>query len=430
MVDRLPFIDDGAYEPAHLEQFYTVLHESDDAVLYDEHTGLHTVYRYDDVRHVLNGSDLHTRQHDPAISNENTLAPLTPEWQLAANPLGWLGISRLVRYVTPATANASGEDHRLVKRAVFDPHSPHSLGRHRTAQNYGALVTRVVSEVSDDLDRELHKSGLADANTTFVQPLATHVIGDAIGFTRAEQRKIQEWSDAQTSLLGRKLSWRERAPAVNGLGSLAVACHELIAMRRENPQADLASLLAAPRNKLDAKLAGSTAMNLIAAGYATTYGTLQNSIRFLLSPAGHEHWQQLREPGYAEKLVPELVRLETGLVGWKRRAAVNVQLANGQIIPAGSQILALIGAANRDPVFQDPHTVRLDRPHNPMSLSFGIGEHLCTGRELALLEISTALRALRERFPTLCVVEDSPLRYDKDNLFRTLQSLPVTTASV
>lgn len=430
MIDRLPFTGDGAYEPDRLQEFYTELHQSDGAVFYDEQTDLHVVHRHEDAWHVLNGSDLQTRQPDPAIDNKNSLAPLTAEWKLAMNPLGWLGISRLVRTVTPATANASGEPHRLVKRAVADPHSQYSLGRHRTAQNYGALVEHVVDEVTNDLAQELHKSGMADLNTIFVQPLATHVIGDAIGFTRQEQQQIQEWSDAQTSLLGRQLSWRERAPAVNGLGNLAVACHQLVTARRENPQADLASLLAAPRHGLDAKLAGSAAMNLIAAGYATTYGTLQNSFRFLSSDAGREHWHQLNEPGYAKKLVPELVRLETGLVGWKRRAAADVRLANGQVIPAGSQIGVLIGAANRDPAFVDPHAVRLDRPHRPMPLSFGVGEHLCMGRELALLEITTALQALRARFPELRVIDDGTLRYDKDNLFRTLQALPVTTAPV
>ena len=430
MIEHLPFTTDGAYEPDQLEAFYTELHESGDPVFYDQQTGLHVVHRYDDAWHVLNGSDPRTRQPDSAVSNQNSLSSLTPEWKLAANPLGWVGISRLVRYVTPATANATGEPHRLVKRAVADPHSPQSLGRHRTAQNYGALVTRVVNEVTDDLDRTLHAHGVADLNTTFVQPLATHVIGDAIGFSRSEQRKIQEWSDAQTALLGRQLAWGERAPAVNGLGSLAVACHRLIAERQQNPQADLASLLAAPRNRLDTTLAVSAAMNLIAAGYATTYGTLQNSVRFLLSPSGRQHWQQLDNADYTKKLVPELVRLETGLVGWKRYAADDVRLPSGEVIPAGGQIGVLIGAANRDPAFVDPHRVRLDRPHRPMPLSFGVGEHLCMGRELALLEITTALQALRSRFPDMRVVEDGTVRYDKDNLFRTIQSLPVTRVPV
>jgi cytochrome P450 len=52
------------------------------------------------------------------------------------------------------------------------------------------------------------------------------------------------------------------------------------------------------------------------------------------------------------------------------------------------------------------------------------------GRELALLEITTALQALRSRFPDMRVVEDGTVRYDKDNLFRTIQSLPVTRVPV
>jgi cytochrome P450 len=427
MIDRLPFTSEGAFEPDHLASFYADLHESGQQVVHDQATNLHAVYSYNDVRHVLSGVDPRTHQHDPSISNENTLDPLSSRAQLAANPLGWTSIAKLVQHTTPATANAPSETHRMVKKAVYDSWSSVSLGRHRTAHNYGALVERVVHEAADELEIELRRDGTADVTTSFVQPIATRVIGDAIGFSRDEQVKIQQWSDAQTSLLGRKLSWSERAPAVQGLAGLAVACHELIAMRRQQPEADLASLLASERHKLDNKLAGSTAMNLIAAGYATTYGTLQNSIRYVTSDMGRAHWNRMEDPSYVQKLVPELVRLETGLVGWKRKAVQDVYLASGGVIPAGSQIVALIGAANRDPAFAEPNTVKLDRASKPMPLSFGIGENLCMGRELALMELSFALHALRTRFPDLRVADGASLQYDKDNLFRTLRSLPVTT---
>ena len=94
MIEHLPFTTDGAYEPDQLEAFYTELHESGDPVFYDQQTGLHVVHRYDDAWHVLNGSDPRTRQPDAAVSNQNSLSSLTPEWKLAANPLGWVGISR------------------------------------------------------------------------------------------------------------------------------------------------------------------------------------------------------------------------------------------------------------------------------------------------------------------------------------------------
>ncbi len=87
-------------------------------------------------------------------------------------------------------------------------------------------------------------------------------------------------------------------------------------------------------------------------------------------------------------------------------------------IPAGSKILAIIGAANRDPeVFNDPDTYLLDRFREgasreftaaSQSLAFGAGLHHCTGSMLAKLEMELAVSALADRFSRLTWAEGSP----------------------
>jgi cytochrome P450 len=44
----------------------------------------------------------------------------------------------------------------------------------------------------------------------------------------------------------------------------------------------------------------------------------------------------------------ELLRRETALIGWKRKAQGTMVLADGSAIPAGRQILTLIGVAGSD----------------------------------------------------------------------------------
>lgn len=429
MIDRLPFTDDGAFEPDRLQAFYTELHEGP-ATFYDAAADAYIVHRLVDAQHIMSGLDPHTNLPDPAISNKNTLDPMTTRMQLAANPGTLPGILKLLQYTTAATANATGNIHRNVKHAVYDYSDSRSLNRRAVEHNYGRVVTRAVAEVTHEFAVALDANGVADISADFIRPLATRVIGDVIGFDREEQAMIQQWSDAQTSLLGRKLSWSERATAVNGLASLAVASQRLIKARREDPQNDLASVLASDKHAFSDKLAGSTVMNLIAAGYATTYGTLQNSIRYLSTDAGRPHWERLVNPNYLNRLTPELIRLETGLVGWKRHSNAAITLADGSVIPGDRTVITLLGAANRDPAFDDPHNVVLGRPPNPSQISFGRGEHLCMGRELAVLEMSIALRALRSYFPDLRVAPDAVLRYEPDNLFRTLQSLPVSATVI
>ena len=420
-IDRLPFTDTGAHEPEALADFYQKLHTAPDSTFYDEHTDAFVVWRHTDVSHILSGKD-------PAVSNKNTLDTLDPKSSLMANPRTYSGITKLVLHTTPATANAPHEVHKRVAGVVYDEDSHQSLNRRHFTRNYGELVLRQVGDITDRFGQKLHDDGGADFSRDYVRPLASRIIGEILGFTDKEQAMIQRWSDAQTSLLGQHLGKAEQGSAMDGLASLAMACHGLVKARRQQPKADLASLLADKTNDLSVKEATSTAMNLIAAGYATTYGTMQNSLRYLLSPACRQHWERLDDPEYARRLVPELIRLETGLVGWKRYAERDVKLTDGSHIPGGHQIIALLGAANRDPIFTDPNTVQLDRPNMAKQMSFGIGPHLCMGRELAHLETTAALVALRSTIPTLAIEDraDWPITYDADNLFRTIRSLPVT----
>ena len=170
-------------------------------------------------------------------------------------------------------------------------------------------------------------------------------------------------------------------------------------------------------------------MNLIAAGYITTYGTLLNSIVYLLSPDGREHWEAIADPAQVPAVVSELLRRETALVGWKRKAKSKVVLADGSCVPAGRQILVLVGAANRDPeVFADPNAICPGRAvAGNALLTFGVGPHVCVGSGLATLELELALAALRQQFPRLRLAS-GPRGYAPDSLFRIPHGVTVTPA--
>jgi len=71
----------------------------------------------------------------------------------------------------------------------------------------------------------------------------------------------------------------------------------------------------------------------------------------------------------------------------------------GQTVPAGSAILCLVGAANRDDRrFRDGDVFDIHRP-SVSHLTFGYGAHFCLGAGLARLEGRIALDELLSRFP-------------------------------
>lgn len=425
-------LDYTAYQSTKIADYYDRLHESDISTFKDSATGQYVVWRYNDVARALDGSD-------PAIDNSVSLDPLTPRTEFLANPKAWPHLARLMRNTEPVTANAHNPVHHNVRRAIFDRDDEASFNFAKTQRNYQELVAGQVAKAGEILDSHLATCDRTSFDRAFARPVASRVIGAAIGFSPGEQDHVQRWSDAQTSLLGRMLSKEQQVVALKGLADLSSSCrslaHAAIALEKHgNPYEQdghsVANMLASPHNNLTEKQIGSTLMNLMAAGYATTYGTILNSMNFLLSPDGDDYWQELLYMSGQKRagLVQELIRLETGLVGWKRRTVAEFELSDQTVISKGVGVIALIGAANRDPsVFDDPHAIDIDRMgrHGAKQLSFGQGPHLCVGKELAKLELTTALDYLCEAVPTIKLAQ-TETEYDPDYLFRTPRFLDIT----
>jgi cytochrome P450 len=79
----------------------------------------------------------------------------------------------------------------------------------------------------------------------------------------------------------------------------------------------------------------------------------------------------------------------------------------GTTVPAGSAMLLLFGAANRDPRrYTDPDRYNIHRD-NISHLTFGKGVHYCLGANLARLEGRVALDELLNRWPDWSIDYDS-----------------------
>ncbi|HMG27531.1 MAG TPA: cytochrome P450 [Acidimicrobiia bacterium] len=146
------------------------------------------------------------------------------------------------------------------------------------------------------------------------------------------------------------------------------------------------------------------AANLFAAGQETTVRLLGTALQLI---AERPDLQQLlrddrtRIPGFVE----ETLRFESPVKGDFRLARVPTTIG-GVDIAAGTTLMVLNGAANRDPRrFESPAEFDLDRPNVRQHLAFGFGVHTCPGAPLARAEARVSIERLLDRMTDIRVSE-------------------------
>lgn len=104
--------------------------------------------------------------------------------------------------------------------------------------------------------------------------------------------------------------------------------------------------------------------------------------------------EELRsQPSVTEKFVEEILRWESP-VQRRPRVAREQTSIGGRVIDPGTNVVALIGAANRDPsVYSHPELIDLNRDE-PDHLAFGIGPHRCIGAHVAVNLVNSVVTGL------------------------------------
>ena len=95
-------------------------------------------------------------------------------------------------------------------------------------------------------------------------------------------------------------------------------------------------------------------------------------------------------------------------------------------IPAGSTVMLMLAAANRDETrFAEPDQFDVHRANPKPHISFGQGPHACLGTHLARLEMRVALNLLLDRLPDLRLDPEGDDPHIRGQVFRSPTSLPV-----
>jgi len=129
------------------------------------------------------------------------------------------------------------------------------------------------------------------------------------------------------------------------------------------------------------------------------------------------------DPSGIPGAIEELLRYEPASRQVGRRVTEDVEWY-GETVPAGSVMLALVGAANRDEDrWDDPEHFDAFRPVVP-HIAFGHGIHFCLGAALARVEARIALEELVARFPSW-QVDHEGARLAQTSTVRGYDALPI-----
>lgn len=302
-------------------------------------------------------------------------------------------------------------EHRRYRSLVSKAFSQKALERRQDE-----LVATVASGLID----RFAGRGRAELVREFTFPYPTQIIAGLLGLPREDYPQFQRWS---ISLLSFTVN-RERGIAASN--ALKEYFAPILADRREQPRDDLISTLAHAEidgEQLSDEEIFSFLRLMLPAGVETTYRSTGNLLFGLLSNP-----DQLDAVRCDRSLIPqaieEAVRWEAPLLIITRIATRDSELA-GVPIPAGSAVMPMLGAANRDENrYPDPDRFDIFRAPKP-NISWGHGVHLCLGMHLARLEMRVALELLLDRLPDLRFDPEGKDPHIRGQVFRSPTSLPV-----
>ena len=131
------------------------------------------------------------------------------------------------------------------------------------------------------------------------------------------------------------------------------------------------------------------------------------------------------DPTLLTPFIEEALRVESPFRQHMRQVRHDTEL-QGVDIPAGSTVLLMWGAANRDPAEYDrPDEVVLDRPSPRHHVGFGRGIHLCVGAPLARLEADIVLGRLLAGTRRFTLDPERPPVREDSLMIRRFVSLPL-----
>jgi cytochrome P450 len=388
--------------PEVLANPYPLYHRlrTEDPVHWDPYLHAWIVTRYADVAMVLRGC---------SASRMPTPEQLTALNLSEMNPIAEVVVRTMIFRDAP--------DHtrlRALASAAFTNRRVEALRMH-------------IQEITDGLIDAALPNGRMDVISELADLLPATVTTELMGVPTSDRDQLKTWSKDFSEVLGGFQMNPDRTPQMlETIENMTAYFRDQMREQRRQPRDGVVhALMAAEKDDGDRLTEEEVIANCIitmTGGQETTTNLIGNGLLTLLQ--NPEELARLQaDPSLMPSAVEELLRYESPIQHTARLAPADMEL-EGKRIRKRAAVIAVIGAANRDPEhFPDPDRLDVSRQNN-RHLAFGWGPHLCFGAPLARTEGQIALSTIFRRLRNLAL-EPVSLVWRQNMSFRGLEALPV-----
>ena len=389
-------------DPEIIANPYPLYHRlrMEDPVHWDPYLFVWVVTRYQDVIRVL---------RDFSAECAPTPEQLTAMGVADMNPVAQVMVKQMLFMDAPAHTRIRG-----LAAHAFTPARVEVLRAH-------------IHEITERLLEPALEAGRMDVIPDLGEPLPCIVSDEMLGVPAEDHRQLKSWSRDFAQMLGNLQHDPNQTPKVlRTVEEMTAYFRSAMRDQRSRPREGLVNTLMNAEIDGDRLTEEEVVANCIltmVGGQETTTNLIGNGVLSLL-----RHPDQLAKLRGDLTLIPsaveELLRYESPSQHTSRLAPGDVDMG-GCRIRQRQVVVAVMGAANRDPErFPDPDRLDITRQDN-RHLAFGWAAHFCFGAPLARIEGQIAFEAIVRGMADLAL-EPGPLVWRTNLGLRGLKALPVT----
>lgn len=329
-------------------------------------------------------SDLNRIYRDTTLYSSDKKAAFGPKFGVG---------SPLFEHHTTSLVFSDPPLHTRVRKIMTSALAPRAIAR----------MERGLIETVDYLLDDMAQRDQVDLIEDFASSIPIQIIGNLLDVPMAERGPLRDWSLAILGALEPSLSAEQLAAGQTAVAEFKSYLSDLIARRRSQPgdlENDVLTRLILGEGA-DGELSEieliQNCIFILNAGHETTTNLIGNGLA-LLQDHPDQKDRLLNNPDLIKPSIEEMLRFRSPNQLGNRETTAEVEIG-GKIIPKGTNLHLVIGAANRDPeVFDAPKVFDISRTPN-RHLAFAGGPHICVGLTLARMEGWIAISRFLARFP-------------------------------